>query len=426
MADWDLYAIVKSYTSSSSATNTAAAAATSNTDACAGQNAKVGENDLDCLASLTFEDEDPFSFPNLEQPIYNGWQELQNSYKPFVPTTTTGVQSNIPTSFVSDFGGFSCQNLPQFAQQQQLQLHHPPPPPPPPPTPPPPPPPPSPPPPPPLPLPPSPTPPLTNIPFGLHFNLSQQQSQHAQQQQNQRRQLHPLGPQRPEIIAPLLPSRATQSSASRSRKKKRHLKRQAMQVTAESLCNDMWAWRKYGQKPIKGSPYPRNYYRCSSSKGCAARKQVERSNTDPNMFIVNYTGDHTHPRPIHRNSLAGSTRNKFLSNQKPANKRSEEPSAGKAPCSSPLSATSLSPTTPLSAPIEHETANENIKITQAANMDGADLESQAMESDSNGDGDYYEDEDDILIPNRTFNEDMFKDLQELGTVGEGAFDNWKK
>ncbi|KAF2312218.1 hypothetical protein GH714_028586 [Hevea brasiliensis] len=69
-------------------------------------------------------------------------------------------------------------------------------------------------------------------------------------------------------------------------------------------------------------------------------------------------------------------------------------------------------------------AGQNAKV--GCNMDGADLESQAMESDSNSDGDYYEDEDDILIPNRTFNEDMFKDLQELGTVGEGAFDNWKK
>ncbi|KAH9314732.1 hypothetical protein KI387_023359 [Taxus chinensis] len=59
--------------------------------------------------------------------------------------------------------------------------------------------------------------------------------------------------------------------------------------------SDSWAWRKYGQKPIKGSPYPRSYYRCSSCKGCPAKKQVERSQTEPSILIVTYTSDHNHP-----------------------------------------------------------------------------------------------------------------------------------
>ncbi|RWV83314.1 hypothetical protein GW17_00055100 [Ensete ventricosum] len=64
---------------------------------------------------------------------------------------------------------------------------------------------------------------------------------------------------------------------------------------------DSWTWRKYGQKPIKGSPYPRGYYRCSSSKGCPARKQVERSRVDPAVIVVTYSFDHNHTWPLHRN-----------------------------------------------------------------------------------------------------------------------------
>ncbi|KAI8525715.1 hypothetical protein RHMOL_Rhmol13G0251500 [Rhododendron molle] len=66
--------------------------------------------------------------------------------------------------------------------------------------------------------------------------------------------------------------------------------------------SDSWAWRKYGQKPIKGSPYPRGYYRCSSSKGCPARKQVERSRVDPTMLVVTYSSDHNHPPPASKNN----------------------------------------------------------------------------------------------------------------------------
>lgn len=35
------------------------------------------------------------------------------------------------------------------------------------------------------------------------------------------------------------------------------MKKVVCQVPADGVSSDMWAWRKYGQKPIKGSPYPR-------------------------------------------------------------------------------------------------------------------------------------------------------------------------
>ncbi|KAG5231667.1 hypothetical protein OIU76_001141 [Salix suchowensis] len=65
----------------------------------------------------------------------------------------------------------------------------------------------------------------------------------------------------------------------------------------EGPPSDFWSWRKYGQKPIKGSPYPRGYYRCSTSKGCSAKKQVERCRTDSSVLIVTYTSNHNHPGP---------------------------------------------------------------------------------------------------------------------------------
>ncbi|KAK8479304.1 hypothetical protein V6N11_045108 [Hibiscus sabdariffa] len=95
--------------------------------------------------------------------------------------------------------------------------------------------------------------------------------------------------------------------------RKNQQNRVVQHVTADELPSDVWAWRKYGQKPIKGSPFPRSYYRCSSSKGCLARKQVERSCSDPQVFIITYTGaEHCHGHPTRRSSLAGSTRNKSL------------------------------------------------------------------------------------------------------------------
>ncbi|XP_028771045.1 probable WRKY transcription factor 35 isoform X1 [Neltuma alba] len=100
--------------------------------------------------------------------------------------------------------------------------------------------------------------------------------------------------------------RSMQKKLNRSKKRKTAVQKTVMRVRVgenarklknEGLASDSWSWRKYGQKPIKGSPYPRGYYRCSTSKGCSARKQVERCRTDASMLIVTYTSTHNHPPP---------------------------------------------------------------------------------------------------------------------------------
>lgn len=68
----------------------------------------------------------------------------------------------------------------------------------------------------------------------------------------------------------------------------------------------------------------RSYYRCSSSKGCLARKQVERSQTDPQMFVITYTAEHCHGHPTRKSSLAGTTRHKF---SQPKSPTSSDPDA---------------------------------------------------------------------------------------------------
>ncbi|KAG0489365.1 hypothetical protein HPP92_008176 [Vanilla planifolia] len=59
---------------------------------------------------------------------------------------------------------------------------------------------------------------------------------------------------------------------------------------------DGYRWRKYGQKAVKNSPYPRSYYRCTAQK-CLVKKRVERSHQDPTVVITTYEGQHTHHCP---------------------------------------------------------------------------------------------------------------------------------
>ncbi|KAK2660233.1 hypothetical protein Ddye_006766 [Dipteronia dyeriana] len=93
-----------------------------------------------------------------------------------------------------------------------------------------------------------------------------------------------------------------------SKKRKSRVKRvirvPAISSKLADIPPDDFSWRKYGQKPIKGSPHPRGYYKCSSVRGCPARKHVERALDDPMMLIVTYEGDHNHAFSVHDSPAA--------------------------------------------------------------------------------------------------------------------------
>lgn len=113
----------------------------------------------------------------------------------------------------------------------------------------------------------------------------------------------------------------------------------------------------------------RNYYRCSTSKGCAARKQVERSPNDAGIFVVSFSGEHTHARPTHRSSLSGSTRTKFVvkNNNVPLLHRDTAPSAP-----------SLSPAT---ASMEGDAQNDDAEIADEEDGAAADNDNPLLMND---------------------------------------------
>ncbi|CAL9214924.1 unnamed protein product [Arabidopsis halleri] len=75
-----------------------------------------------------------------------------------------------------------------------------------------------------------------------------------------------------------------------------------VQTTSEvDLLDDGYRWRKYGQKVVKGNPYPRSYYKCTTP-GCGVRKHVERAATDPKAVVTTYEGKHNHDLPAAKSS----------------------------------------------------------------------------------------------------------------------------
>ncbi|KAK4747911.1 hypothetical protein SAY87_014497 [Trapa incisa] len=112
-------------------------------------------------------------------------------------------------------------------------------------------------------------------------------------------------------VASALESATLAMTKYRRRKNEQCIRVVEHKAAQDLLSIDEWAWRKYGQKPIKGSLHQRSYYRCSTSRGCPARKKIERSAADSRVLIVSYSADHNHPQPARRNSLSGSTRRRF-------------------------------------------------------------------------------------------------------------------
>ncbi|KAG8386046.1 hypothetical protein BUALT_Bualt03G0108300 [Buddleja alternifolia] len=66
-------------------------------------------------------------------------------------------------------------------------------------------------------------------------------------------------------------------------------------VSTERTSDDGYNWRKYGQKLVKGSEFPRSYYKCTYPN-CEVKKIFERSPSGHITEIV-YKGSHDHPKP---------------------------------------------------------------------------------------------------------------------------------
>ncbi|KAJ4867762.1 putative WRKY transcription factor 28 [Raphanus sativus] len=86
-------------------------------------------------------------------------------------------------------------------------------------------------------------------------------------------------------------------------KKQREPRVSFMTKSEVDHLEDGYRWRKYGQKAVKNSPYPRSYYRCTTQR-CNVKKRVERSFQDPTVVITTYEGQHNHPIPT---NLRGSS-----------------------------------------------------------------------------------------------------------------------
>ncbi|CAL0318707.1 unnamed protein product [Lupinus luteus] len=72
-------------------------------------------------------------------------------------------------------------------------------------------------------------------------------------------------------------------------------KYQPSSLSVDKPADDGYNWRKYGQKHVKGSEYPRSYYKCTHLN-CPVKKKVERA-PDGRITEIIYKGQHNHEKP---------------------------------------------------------------------------------------------------------------------------------
>nr|GMC96367.1 probable WRKY transcription factor 48 [Ipomoea batatas]GMD76536.1 probable WRKY transcription factor 48 [Ipomoea batatas] len=106
---------------------------------------------------------------------------------------------------------------------------------------------------------------------------------------------------------PKTPAEEVEQESDRSKKqlkpKRKNQKREReprvafMTKSEVDHLDDGYRWRKYGQKAVKNSPFPRSYYRCTTP-ACGVKKRVERSSEDPSTVVTTYEGTHGHPCPV--------------------------------------------------------------------------------------------------------------------------------
>ncbi|KAK7275884.1 hypothetical protein RIF29_17010 [Crotalaria pallida] len=92
-------------------------------------------------------------------------------------------------------------------------------------------------------------------------------------------------------------------------------------TTVSHTTDDTHAWRKYGQKGILNSKFPRGYFRCTKKydEGCMATKQVQRTQENPDMFEITYIGIHTCKATLLTDTTNTNREESYLANNKETN-----------------------------------------------------------------------------------------------------------